>query len=70
MLKIQGERRTDYFHIICQECGKHVDITYRGYCGGAVPKIRISCETCGESIDLKLSAPHWSGLPFEAEQEN
>ena len=31
MGSITGEARIDYFHILCTECGKHVDCTYKGF---------------------------------------
>lgn len=45
MLTITGEQRVDYFHILCAECGEHVDVLYKGYVGG-VPEIEASCSSC------------------------
>ncbi len=65
MLRIEGETRVDYFHILCESCGDHVRVDYKGFVGG-VPEIEASCPMCGESSRFKLMVGDWHGVPFEA----
>lgn len=62
MLRLRGEDRADYFHVLCADCGEHVNVTYLGY-AGAVPMIRAECEKCGSTGKQKLMIPFWGGLP-------
>ena len=62
MLIIKGETRVDYFHVLCEECGNHVRVEYKGFVG-AVPEIEVACADCGESDKFKLMVGHWHGLP-------
>ena len=44
MLNLTGETRVDYFHFLCEKCGKPVDVLLGK--DGSVPAIAASCRQC------------------------
>ena len=62
--RITGETRVDYFHVLCADCGGHVEVDYKGYVGG-VPEIVVRCDSCDQETNFKLMAGRWGGLPLD-----
>jgi|WetSurSiteA1Bulk_404760.scaffolds.fasta_scaffold438683_1 hypothetical protein len=60
-LKIEGKPVSDYFEILCSQCGNPTRNEYLGY-DPYVPRVRAVCAVCGESKEWKL--PMWDGLPI------
>ena len=59
--RITGEQRVDYFHIICSDCGNHVDCVYEGL-DPVMPYFEYKCAKCGNQGTMKLMGMHWKGL--------
>jgi predicted nucleic-acid-binding Zn-ribbon protein len=59
--KIIGEQRGDYFHIICSNCGEHVNSIYKGL-DPVMPFFKYQCPKCGNNGSLKLMGMRWKGL--------
>jgi RNase P subunit RPR2 len=58
-LRLRGEDRAEYFHVLCAECGQHVRINLRADVGG--PMMEANCQKCGGKTEQKLLAGQWSG---------
>ena len=59
-MRLMGEQRADYFHLICQGCVKHVEVLTLGWDNG-VQKIEFECKTCEQNASLKLTT-EWLGV--------
>ena len=54
MMRLTGEQKADYFHLICEGCRKHVEVLKLGWDNG-VQKIEFECKTCEDRASLKLT---------------
>lgn len=67
MLKIKGETRGEYFHILCEECGNNTYNEYlgfeteKGYSDG-VPHLKATCKVCKSSWVFKLMPMDWKDI--------
>ena len=59
LIKLRGEERADYFHVLCNDCHKHVAITLR--LGAGVPVMKATCPECKGETEQKLMPAFWSG---------
>jgi len=67
MLRIKGETRGEYFHILCDNCGNNTYNEYfgfeteKGYSDG-VPHLKSTCEQCKSSRVFKLMPMDWKDI--------
>jgi len=56
--KIEGGSSVEYLVFRCTACRKQV--RFKGiWLSGAVPKVKVACETCGLEGDYKLHPTTW-----------
>ena len=60
MLRLKGETRAEYFHVLCEACGGAVVLSNLRWVGG-VPQVEARCDKCEED-DLKLLPTTWAGV--------
>ena len=60
-LRLKGEERGDYFHVLCADCGAHVYLKASQH--GAVPAIEAECKECNLTVFEKLMGQYWSDWP-------
>lgn len=65
MLDIYGEKRVDYFWILCSKLKEQVEVRYAGY-DPSIPLFEFSCPKCHEKTILKMYG-HWEGLSQKPE---
>ena len=64
-MRLTGEQRADYFHLICGRCKEYAVVLKLGWDNG-VQKIEFACKTCKEPpASLKLG-PEWLGAAKDA----
>lgn len=67
MLRITGNTRGEYFHILCEECGSNTYNEYlgfeteEGYSDG-VPHLKVTCKECARTEVFKLMPTDWKDI--------
>ena len=61
VLRVKGEERGEYFHVLCEDCGEHVHLKMTEHNFG--PAIDAVCRKCIASFSFKLLPSFWRGWP-------